>query len=190
MAGPSSPDLGSMRCQKTPDSGPLALAGHEDLIITSSVFRSVEMHTCRKSNTQHSAVVFVRSAALAGALSICALWLCSATVPTLQAQEPAVPVVKADVGPCSADFTVTDSESKPVYDAKIQVRVRYGFMSKRKTDLEVGTNSNGKARIEGLPEKAKKPLEFRVRHGKSSKSVAQDPASDCHANFAVVLGEE
>jgi hypothetical protein len=190
MAGPGSPDLGPMRCQTAPDLGRLALAGHEDLIIVSSIFRSVEMPICRELNTDHSAVLVLRNAALAGALSICTLWLCSAAVPTLQAQEPEVPVVKADVGPCSADFTVADSESKPIYDAKIQVRVRYGFMSKRKTDLEVGSNSNGKARIEGLPEKGKKPLVFRVRHDKFLKSVEQDPASDCHADFAVVLGEE
>ena len=148
------------------------------------------MHTCHELNTHHPAALAVRNATLAGALTIFALWLCSSAAPALQAQESDVPVVKADVGPCSADFTVTDNESKPIYDAKIQVRVRYGFMSKRKTDLEVGTNNNGKARIEGLPEKAKKPLEFQVRHDKFSKSVAQDPASDCHANFTVVLGEE
>jgi hypothetical protein len=148
------------------------------------------MQTGHESKSLHFAHVSARSAVLAGALSICAVWICSSAFPAWQAQQPEVPAVRADVGPCSADFTVTDGASKPIYDAKIQIRLRYGFLSKRKTDLEVGTNSNGKARIEGLPEKAKKPLEFSVHHDKLSKTVVQDPASDCHASFTVVLEEE
>jgi hypothetical protein len=144
----------------------------------------------RQSNGQYSVVIFVRNVALAAALSICAFCLGNWGVPVLQAQEQEVPVVRADIGPCSADFTVTDSESKPIYDAKIHVQVRYGFLSKRKTDLEVGTNSDGKARIEGLPEKAKKPWVFQIRHEQLSKSVTQDPTSDCHASFSVALGDE
>jgi len=101
-----------------------------------------------------------------------------------------VPVVKGDLGPCSADFTVLDSSGKPVYDAKIHVTILYGFMNKRKSDLEIGTNSDGKARIEGLPERLKKPpLEFRIRGGDLTKSVTQDPATDCHASFNVPLGK-
>jgi hypothetical protein len=146
------------------------------------------MPTYRQSNSQHPAVIFIRNVALAAVLSICAFCLGNLGVPVLQAQEQEVPVVRADIGPCSADFTVTDSESKPLYDAKIHVQVRYGFLSKRKTDLEVGTNSDGKARFEGLPEKAKKPWVFHIRHEKLSKSVAQDPASECHASFTVALG--
>ena len=99
----------------------------------------------------------------------------------------AVPVVKGDLGPCSADFTVTDGDSKPLYDARIHVTIAYGFMSKRKSDLEIGTDSDGKARIEGLPEKVKKILEFKIRHGEKTKSVMHDPANECHASFAVVL---
>lgn len=98
-----------------------------------------------------------------------------------------VPVVKGDLGPCSADFAVTDSASNPLFDAKIHVTIVYGFMNKRKSDLEVGTDSEGKARIEGLPEKVKKILEFKIRHGEKTKSVMHDPANECHATFAVVL---
>ncbi len=100
-----------------------------------------------------------------------------------------VPVIKGDLGPCSADFTVLDSTDKPVYDAKIYVTILSGFMNKRKTDLEIGTNSDGKARIEGLPDKLKKPpLEFKIRGGDLQKSVTQDPATDCHASFNVQPG--
>jgi UDP-glucose 6-dehydrogenase len=58
------------------------------------------------------------------------------------------------------------------------------------TTLEIGTNSDGEARIEGLPDKLKKPpLEFRIRGGDLRKSVTQNPASDCHASFHVQLGK-
>jgi hypothetical protein len=77
-----------------------------------------------------------------------------------------------------------------IYDAKIEVRILYGFMNKRKFDLEISTNSDGKARIEGLPDKLKKlPLEFRIRAGDSRKSVTQNPATACHASFDVQLGK-
>lgn len=99
-----------------------------------------------------------------------------------------VPAVKAGLGPCSADFTVTDSSNKPLYDAKIHLTILYGFMNKRKQDLEIGTNSDGKARFEELPEKVKKPLEFHIRVGQEAKTVTQDPANDCHATVTVALG--
>ncbi len=83
--------------------------------------------------------------------------------------------------------TVTDSASKPLFDAKIHVTIVYGFMNKRKSDLEVGTDSDGKARIEGLPERVRKILEFKIRHGEKTKSVMHDPANECHATFTVVL---
>jgi hypothetical protein len=121
-----------------------------------------------------------------------AIVLCAAAASghALYAGAVEVPVIKGDLGPCSADFTVLDSRNKPVYDAKIHVTVLYGFMNKRKSDLEIGTNSDGKARIEGLPDKLKKPpLEFRIRGGDSEKSVTQDPATLCHASFNVQLGK-
>jgi len=98
-----------------------------------------------------------------------------------------VPVVKAGLGPCAVDFTVEDGSHKPLYDAKIDVTIRYGFLSLRKTYLEVGTNGDGKARFEGLPSKVKKALEFRVRHGQLTKTITHDPADRCQASYTVVL---
>ena len=122
-------------------------------------------------------------------LLVAIVLLAAAPGQPLYAAAVSVPVIKGDLGPCSADFTVLDSNNKPVYDAKIHVTILYGFMNKRKTDLEIGTNSDGKARIEGLPDKLKKPpLEFRIRGGDLGKTVAQDPATDCHATFNVQLG--
>ncbi len=101
-----------------------------------------------------------------------------------------VPVIKGDLGPCTADFTVTDSKNNPLYDAKIHVTVRYGFLSKRKSELEIGTNSDGRARVEGLPSKVKKPVEIAIRHGENVESMVHDPGSECQASFAIVLGRK
>ena len=104
------------------------------------------------------------------------------------AAETEVPVVKADIGPCSSEFTVLDKNGKPIYDAKIHVVVRYGFMDKKKQDLEIGTNSDGKARITGLPSKLKRPLEYVVSSGQMKRSVMSDPGVECHATESVTLG--
>ena len=48
----------------------------------------------------------------------------------LQAVTPQdIPVLKANLGDCSADFVVRGADGHPVYNATIHVRVRYGFMS-------------------------------------------------------------
>ncbi len=99
-----------------------------------------------------------------------------------------VPEVKADIGPCSAEFTVLDKNGKPIYNAKIHVTVRYGFLDKRKQDLEIGTNSDGKARVVGLPSKLKRPLEYKVSFAELMKSVMSDPGVECHDKKTVTLG--
>lgn len=105
----------------------------------------------------------------------------------MAAQAPEVPKIDGGVGPCRADFTVKDSSGKPLYDAKINVVLRYGFMNLRKTELEVGTNSDGKARFTGLPEDPKKPLAFHVKSGNVSHTVTDDPSIKCNATFDVTL---
>jgi len=141
-------------------------------------------------------VPIVRPAGSAGARRRIAFWmlatffLCGAGAQSLAGNPADVPSVSGGMGPCTADFTVVDASNKPIFDAKIHVKVKYGFMSKRDTDLEVGTNSDGKARMEGLPEKLKKPpMEFTIRSGDATKSVTNDPAADCHPTFAVTLGK-
>ena len=104
----------------------------------------------------------------------------------LAAQEkPEVPKVDGEAGACWVDFTVT-AEQKPVYNAKIHVLVRYGLV--HKVDLEVGTNSDGKARVTGIPQKVKKPpLVFDIRKDHAVTTVSHDPASNCHASYDVAL---
>ena len=105
----------------------------------------------------------------------------------LAAQSPEIPVVDGGLGSCRADFTVKDGSDKPVYNAKIHVLIKYGFLSKRKTELEVGTNSDGKASVTGLPNMPKKPLEFSIKSGTIEKTVTDDPSDNCNAKFDITL---
>lgn len=98
-----------------------------------------------------------------------------------------VPHVSGDVGSCNASFRVNDGSNKPIYNAKIDVTIHYGFMNLRKTDLEVATNGDGKARVDGLPNFPRKPLQFVVHSGTVSKAVTDDPTSTCKATFDVTL---
>lgn len=106
---------------------------------------------------------------------------------SLTANAPEVPQVSADLGPCKADFTVKDAAGKPLYNAKINVVIHYGFFSLRKTELEVGTNSDGKARAVGLPASSKKPLEFVITSGTVSHTVTDDVSATCNASYDVTL---
>ena len=102
------------------------------------------------------------------------------------APSPEVPVLKANLGgDCSADFVVRQ-DGQPVYNATIHVRVRYGAFSLKRSDLEIGTNSDGKARIEGLPAKAK-PLAYDIHKDEKKAAAEQDVTNMCHAMFDVSL---
>ncbi|HEX9120719.1 MAG TPA: hypothetical protein VF840_09290 [Terriglobales bacterium] len=101
-----------------------------------------------------------------------------------------IPQLSADAGPCWVEFTVTDTAKKPVYLAKIITVVRYGFMSKRKTELELSTDSNGKGKFTGLPHDVKKPLAFDITYKDQSKTVTHDPATNCHSAVEVELGSK
>lgn len=99
----------------------------------------------------------------------------------------AVPVLDGGVGPCSADFTITGADNKPVYAAKINVHIAYGFMNARKLDLEIGTNIDGKARFTGLPSRIKHGVYFHASAGGRTGEAFDDPANTCNAQFTIVL---
>jgi len=107
------------------------------------------------------------------------------------AKTPDVTLMKAALGgSCSADFTVKDADGKPVYAAMVHVKVRYGFAGVKRADLEVGTSSDGKARVETLPDKAKPMVwEINKKDGDVEKkaTVTQDVSDTCHATFDVSL---
>ena len=98
-----------------------------------------------------------------------------------------IPAIDGAIGTCSANFTVTDDNAAPVYDAKIRVHIAYGFMYMRKMDLEVGTNIDGKARFTGLPARTKEGLAFQASKGDRAGTAFADPSTTCKADLTVVL---
>jgi hypothetical protein len=101
-----------------------------------------------------------------------------------------VAVVKGEAGPCTADFVVSDLVGKGIYGAKIRLQVKYGFGGFHRLDGIVGTNFEGKARFEGLPERIKGTAEFDITKGSQAKTVVYDPQADCHARHEVTLSEK
>jgi hypothetical protein len=118
------------------------------------------------------------------ALSLCALSQTSTTPPT---DPKSVPVIDGGVGPCSADFTITDNAGAPIYAAKIDVHIAYGFMYLRKLDLEVSTNVEGKARFTGIPDRLKRGLMFHASEGDRAGEAFDDPGTTCKAQLTIAL---
>ncbi len=106
--------------------------------------------------------------------------------PAAEAPKPELAVISARLGACAADFTVKDSDGQPVYAAVIHVRIRYGFLGIKRMDLEVGTDSAGQARVEGLPDTVK-PLTFDIQKADRKATVEQTLLSDCQATYEVSL---
>jgi len=98
-----------------------------------------------------------------------------------------VATVDAGLGSCKASFTVKDGAGKPIYNSKISVLIKYGFMNLRQTDLEAYTNTEGQAGFTGLPNFPKKPLLFNISSGTVSKTITDDPTGVCNGVFDVTL---
>lgn len=130
------------------------------------------------------------------ALLLVLLLLLIIWLPVLAAQttpppdSKSIPVIDGDIGPCSADFTITDNAGAPIYAATIQVHIAYGFLSAYKLDLQVGTNAGGKARFTGLPGKTKHGLFFRAAKDNREGSAFDDPSKTCKAEFTIALEEK
>jgi hypothetical protein len=95
-----------------------------------------------------------------------------------------LPILKAGLGTCTADFTVNDVDGKPVYLAVVHVKIRYGAMAMKRMDLEVSTNAEGKARVEELPAKAR-PLVYDVQKGNKKIITQQIVEKECHKTLDV-----
>ncbi|HVJ05393.1 MAG TPA: hypothetical protein VM578_06960 [Candidatus Saccharimonadales bacterium] len=95
--------------------------------------------------------------------------------------------ISADMGTCSALITVTGTDSKPVYNAKVSTRIHYGMMGVKKLDLETFTSANGQVRIVKLPEVPKKPVYIYITKDDKWATVEFQPDIRCRANFDVVL---
>lgn len=118
-----------------------------------------------------------------------AAFVLALTMAGAQATDPPKPdlaTISARLGMCTADFTVTEAGGKPAYAATVHVRIRYGFLSLKRMDLEVGTNSDGKARVEGLPLGGRR-LVYDVTKDSRKTTVEQDLTTNCHATYTVAL---
>ncbi len=125
------------------------------------------------------------SSGLPFALLLVAAAVCSAL--SFAGNEPDIPTVDAGIGTCRAEFNVKDGAGKPLYNAKISVTIKYGFMNLHKAELEAPTNTNGQARFTGLPNFSKRPLQFVISSGTVSTTETDDPATNCNAVFNVTL---
>ena len=97
-------------------------------------------------------------------------------------------VLDGGAGPCSLEVTALGPDVKPVYGANVKIHVTYGFGGFHKLDLEVGTNSEGKAKFTGLPAHVHRPpLEVDATKDDLSGMVTYDPASQCDAKQRITL---
>jgi hypothetical protein len=106
-----------------------------------------------------------------------------------QPQKPEdIPVTDGTSGPCSIEFTVTDSDGKPVYAARIDVHLAYGAFGAHKLDMGVYTNAQGKARFTGIPIKVRKPpIEFNAKKDDLVGVATMDPTTECQAKHDIVM---
>jgi len=98
-----------------------------------------------------------------------------------------VPVISGDLGECTADFTVTGTKFHPLYNAKLEVEIRYGFVFNDTATTEIYTNVDGKARVEGLPASSKRPLAFTASYEGRKTVVIVDPEQKCHGSYKAIV---
>jgi|SRR5579872_40170 len=120
-------------------------------------------------------------------MKILMIALLLAPVLAQKADPHSIPAIDAGIGPCTADFTVTDSGNKPVYAAKVKVHIAYGFGGFHKLDLEVGTNVDGKARFTGLPDRLKQGLLFEASENDRTGEAFDNTSKTCQAQFPITL---
>jgi hypothetical protein len=95
--------------------------------------------------------------------------------------------ISADLGTCSALITVTGADSKPVYGAKVNTRIRYGLLGVKRLDLEAFTGADGQLKITNLPEVLKKPMYIYIQKDNKQETVEFRPDMRCRATFNVQL---
>jgi hypothetical protein len=133
------------------------------------------------------------------AILACALVILGLTrVLAAQSQQPApspkpddIPVTDGTSGPCSIEFSVTDSDGKPVYAARIDVHLAYGAFGAHKLDMGVYTNAQGKAKFIGIPIKVRKPpVEFNAKKDDLVGVATMDPLTECQAKHDIVMDKK
>lgn len=130
----------------------------------------------------------MRNLSLAIAVLLCLLVSCPRSGSAQSALAPSAPAeISADLGACSALVTVTGSDTKPIYAAKISTRIQYGFMGVKKLDLEAFTGADGQVKLNKLPAALKKPMYIHISKGDKEQMVEFQPDVRCHATFDVQL---
>jgi hypothetical protein len=133
------------------------------------------------------------------AILACALVILGLTLAlAAQSQQPApspkpddIPVTDGTSGPCSIEFSVTDSDGKPVYAARIDVHLAYGAFGAHKLDMGVYTNAQGKAKFTGIPIKVRKPpVEFNAKKDDLVGVATMDPLTECQAKHDIVMDKK
>jgi len=135
--------------------------------------------------------------AIHAVLACAPLILGVALVIAAQAQQPVqpqkpddIPVTDGTSGPCSIEFSVTNSDGKPLYAARIDVHMAYGAFGAHKLDMGVYTNAQGKARFTGIPAKVRKPpIEFNAKKDDLVGVATMDPATECQAKHDIVMAK-
>ena len=121
-------------------------------------------------------------------LSVCLMLACShsnAAQSTPAATTPSE--ISADLGPCSALIIVTNSDSKPIYGAKVTTRIQYGLLGVKKLDLEAYSGADGRIKITNLPETLKKPMYIHIAKDDMQEIEEFKPEVQCHATLKVQL---
>ena len=121
--------------------------------------------------------------------------LCSMLVAVLllseaqaQASNEQVPVIQGGAGPCSLELTVRGADGKLVYGATVKVHIKYGFGGMRRLDLVAGTNSDGKVKFAGLPDRVQRPpLEFHASKDDFMGTGLFDPSTECQAKREIAM---
>ncbi len=97
-------------------------------------------------------------------------------------------ITDGGAGPCSAEFTVTGPDGKPVFAALINVHINYGLGGFHKLDMGVYTNQEGKGKFTGIPARVKKPpLEFQASKDQLVGVATVDPETECQARHDIML---
>jgi hypothetical protein len=147
---------------------------------------------CRNSQ------IFLTTVSMPGSLTLAFIFLFIAASAAAQSSNPssaqsaasAIPSIDGGIGPCTADFTIVDESNKPVYAAKINVHIAYGFVNARKLDLQIGTNVDGKAKFTGLPDRIRHGIYFHASEGDRSGEAFDDPANNCKAQFQITIRKQ
>lgn len=106
---------------------------------------------------------------------------------TAQEKKQEIPNVDAGIGPCRVEFLVNDANTKPVYNAKISTLIRYSTFGVKKMELEVGTNSEGYARMSGLPSLPKYNFVFTISKDDKSTESEYNSLAGCNQKVMIVL---